>query len=151
MGTMSLHTRRPERRIPTALESAEVEPLTEAETVGARLARARAKQGLDIEEVSRRTYIRPGVLRRMEESDFAACGGECYARGQLRILAAVLKMDRDELVFAFDRESAVADPVLHDDVEWSTPLTTRHRTRTALALGLLVLVVLVVLALIANS
>jgi cytoskeletal protein RodZ len=106
---------------------------------GAWLARGRAHEGLEIDEVSRRTYIRVGVLRRMEENDFTACGGDCYARGQLRILAAVLKLDEKELLAAYGGKDAVEDRALVEDT-----VPAQHRRpgplRRGVSLGVLMLV-----------
>ena len=64
-----------------------------ANGVGARLAEARSEQGMSVEDLSSRTYIRPGVIRGIENDDFAACGGPFYARGHIRTLARTLGID----------------------------------------------------------
>ena len=113
--------------------------------VGARLERARAGHGLSVEELSSRTYIRASVLRRMEEDDFTACGGDCYARGQLRMLARVLQVDEDELVAAFDQQLSSSEPDdLVADGETATPADRRRGgwVTAGVWLGLLMLAVL---------
>src|SRR4051794_41278130 len=141
--TMSLYTERAEHPAEVADEDigtstsvpdgaapaeAENDVTTDVETVGTRLARGRAARALEIEELSRRTYIRPGVLRRMEENDFEACGGACYARGQLRILAVPLQLDADELVALFDQDVAEWDSAIEPDDTWQS--TPRRGSRT---------------------
>src|SRR3978361_2004912 len=51
---------------------------------GARLAEARSEQGLSVEDLSSRTYIRPAVIRGIENDDFGPCGGPLYASGPIR-------------------------------------------------------------------
>ena len=71
--------------------------------VGARLAEARSEQGLSVEDLSSRTYIRPAVIRGIENDDFDPCGGPFYARGHIRTLARTLGIDQGPLLEQFDR------------------------------------------------
>ena len=50
----------------------------------------RAAAALTIDQLAERTRIRPHVIEAIEIDDFAACGGDFYARGHLRTLARVL-------------------------------------------------------------
>ncbi len=72
-------------------------------TVGEALAAAREESGLSIEDVSRATRIRGELLRKIEASDFDACGGAVYARGHIRAIANVLNLDPAPIVAEFDR------------------------------------------------
>jgi cytoskeletal protein RodZ len=38
----------------------------------------------------------------MEEDDFSHCGGDVYARGQLKSIAAVVGLDPDDVVDSYD-------------------------------------------------
>src|SRR3954453_3570837 len=81
-----------------------------ANGVGARLAEARSEQGLSVEDLSSRTYIRPAVIRGIENDDFAACGGPFYARGHIRTLARRLGLEEGPLLEQFDPPHASPHP-----------------------------------------
>jgi cytoskeleton protein RodZ len=81
-----------------------------ANGVGARLAEARSEQGLSVEDLSSRTYIRPAVIRGIENDDFSACGGPFYARGHIRTLAHTLGIDDAPLLDQFDRSNGSPEP-----------------------------------------
>lgn len=72
-------------------------------SIGGDLAAAREAAGQTIDDVSRATRIRGELLRRIENDDFAGCGGAVYARGHLRSIATHLGLDPVPLVEEFDR------------------------------------------------
>lgn len=61
--------------------------------VGATLSAARRARGHSVEDLSAVTRIRPHLIRAIEAGDFAACGGDVYARGHVRALAKSLELD----------------------------------------------------------
>ena len=63
--------------------------------IGPQLAAARMRLGLTVDELADRTRIRPHVIEAIEVDDFAACGGDFYARGHLRTLGRVLGVEVD--------------------------------------------------------
>ncbi|WP_205473543.1 RodZ family helix-turn-helix domain-containing protein [Nocardioides sp. SYSU D00038] len=77
-------------------------------TIGPRLAAARERLGLRIEQLAERTRIRPHVIEAMEIDDFVPCGGDFYARGHLRTLARVLGLDAAPLLATYDERYADA-------------------------------------------
>src|SRR4051794_18248407 len=81
-----------------------------ANGVGARLAESRTEQGLSVEDLSSRTYIRPAVIRGIENDDFSPCGGPFYARGHVRTLARTLGIDEAPLLQQFDRTNGTPQP-----------------------------------------
>jgi cytoskeleton protein RodZ len=86
--------------------------------VGAQLRRARTDQGLSIEDVCRRTNIRPAVVHALEDGDLEPSGGAVYARGHVRTLAHALDLDADHLLANFDASYGAAMPkmpVLHPE------------------------------------
>lgn len=86
---------------PVAIE--EPAPVRVADPViGPLLREARERAGLDVEELSARTMIRPHVLEAMEVDDFGPCGGDFYARGHLRTLARYLALDVQPLLALYD-------------------------------------------------
>ena len=63
---------------------------------------ARLASGLSIDELSKKTLVRSGILKDLENYDCASCGGIAYARGHLRNIAKVLKIDSKELIADFE-------------------------------------------------
>ena len=63
---------------------------------------ARLASGLSIEELSKKTLVRSGILKDLENYDCASCGGIAYARGHLRNIAKELKIDSKELIADFE-------------------------------------------------
>jgi cytoskeleton protein RodZ len=70
--------------------------------VGARVSAARQSMGLGIDDLAARTKIRSSILVAIESDDFTSCGGDVYARGHLKSIAAILEIDPDELLDLFD-------------------------------------------------
>jgi cytoskeleton protein RodZ len=93
--------------------------------VGARIAEARSGQGLSVEDVSSRTYIRPAVIRGIESDDFSACGGPFYARGHVRTLARTLGIDEGPLLEQFDRRHGSLEPRMSPERTAAEPLGFR--------------------------
>ena len=77
--------------------------------IGPMIAAARHRARLSIDTLSERTRIRPHVLECIEVDDFAACGGDFYARGHLRTLARVFGLDPAELLALYDDHYATAE------------------------------------------
>jgi len=78
-------------------------------SIGEVLAAARGQAGLTITQVSQRTRIRETIIRGIEEDDFAACGGDFYARWHIRAIARAVGVDGEPLAAS------------------TTPATARHR------------------------
>ncbi len=76
--------------------------------IGPELAAARTRVGLSVDELADRTRIRPHVIESIEVDDFAACGGDFYARGHIRTLARVLGKDPVPLLELFEARYASA-------------------------------------------
>ena len=77
--------------------------------IGPLIAAARNRARLSIDTLSERTRIRPHVLECIEVDDFAACGGDFYARGHLRTLARVFGLDAQQLLDLYDDHYAKAE------------------------------------------
>ena len=73
-------------------------------SVGEALVRARESAGLSLDDVAAQTKIRPTILAAMESDDFTVCGGDAYARGQLRSIAQVVGLDPLDIVAMYDAE-----------------------------------------------
>ncbi len=125
--------------------------MTDAEgPVGARLAKARIAHGLSVDDVCRRTNIRPVVVRALESGDIGPSGGGVYARGHVRALAQALGIDAGPLLAAFDatyHTGAVPPPVLVPDTDAAevslrphAPATRGPRWPLAMAAVLIVVI-----------
>jgi hypothetical protein len=66
--------------------------------VGAKLAGARGRRGLDLDRVEADTKIRVRYLRAIEEEEWDALPGDAYARAFLRTYAGYLGLDAEQLV-----------------------------------------------------
>lgn len=72
-------------------------------SIGETLAAAREQAGLSVEDVSRETRIRSGLIRAIERDDFGLCGGDVYARGHIRNIATLVGIDPRPLVADYDK------------------------------------------------
>lgn len=104
-------------------------------SIGQTLAAARREAGLSVDDVSAKTRLRATVIRAIEDDDFSLCGGDFYARGHIRTIAALVGADPAALAAEFD--ATVANP---DDVpaasqvfesETAAPSLTRRTERHA--------------------
>ena len=71
-------------------------------SIGEVLSDARCRSGLSIGEVSHQTGIREEIVWAIELDDFAKCGGNLYARGYIRSIAAAVLVDPAPLIAEFD-------------------------------------------------
>lgn len=114
-------------------------------SIGESLAEARRQAGLTIGQVSHQTRIRESIIRDIEQDDFSACGGDFYARGHIRSIAAVVGTDPVPLISAYDAEHGPPGMIRAAEVfEPSTPIKIRERRSPSLSL----IVALVLLAII---
>ena len=73
-------------------------------SLGSLIAKARKDAGLSLEDLAAKTNIRISVLSEIEKNNFSHCGGETYARGHVRNIAAVLKADQKEFIRLYQEE-----------------------------------------------
>ena len=123
-------------------------------TIGSAVALARREASLSLSEVSERTRIRSSVIEAIENDDFSHCGGDVYARGHLRSIAAAVGVDGQPWVDEYDTEHGIAAPTATEVFE-AESVAPRRRTGTnwsALMAAALVLAVgLVVVQLTTSS
>jgi cytoskeletal protein RodZ len=121
-------------------------------SIGEVLSDARCRSGLSIGEVSRQTGIRAEIVWAIELDDFAKCGGNLYARGYIRSIAAAVLVDPAPLLAEFDTTHPAGSELLalpEPGPQEKHPLTRseryrrRHRRRvvlsTAMCLAVLVI------------
>jgi len=75
---------------------------------------ARESAGLSIDELASRISIRAGLLREMENNNFIHCGGDTYARGHLRNIAAHILVDPQTLLDLYIEEHSSESRKIHD-------------------------------------
>lgn len=81
-------------------------------SLGALIAKSRTDARLTIEDLAKLTNIPITLLRDMENDNFKKCGGETYARGHLRNMAAKLGVDERIFLDLFETEvTAPAKPI----------------------------------------
>jgi hypothetical protein len=114
--------------------------------VGEALVVARGRAGLTVAEVSQRTRIREAIIRGIESDDYSGCGGDFYARGNIRGIAKAVGADPEPLICEYDaahRSPGVLSAVSLDEL--LTPpaqMPGRRRLNWTAVLGLALLVAL---------
>lgn len=78
------------------------------------LAQARQQAGLTVAEVSARTYVRESLIRAIEQDEFSGCGGDVYARGHIRAIAAAVGADPGALIGQYDAIHGYGPATLDD-------------------------------------
>ena len=113
--------------------------------IGEALAEARSQAGLTVTEVSRRTRIREAVIRRIEGDDYSACGGDFYARGNIRSIAKAVGADPEPLIREYDevhRAPGALSAVSLDELLAPAEASGRRRLGWTAVLGLALAVAL---------
>ncbi len=114
-------------------------------SIGATLAAARRHAGLTVADVSERTRVRQPIIQGIEHDDYAACGGDFYARGHIRAIAEVVGTDPGPLIEEFDERWQSSPELTAAEVfQPSMPLRKRERHRMRW-LGFLAVLVLAIL------
>jgi cytoskeletal protein RodZ len=96
-------------------------------SIGGTLAEARRRAGLTVSEVSARTRIREGLIRAIEQDDFGSCGGDFYARGHIRAIAAVVGADARALIGEYDAAHPSDAAATIEDLPRPSPRRPRRR------------------------
>lgn len=114
-------------------------------SIGATLSAARRRAGLTVSDVSQRTRVTEPIIQGIEQDDYAACGGDFYARGHIRAIAHAVGEDPSPLIDEYDATWRSAAEVTAAEVfQTSMPLRKRERRRVrwTAAVAALVLAVL---------
>ncbi|CAN2204882.1 COG1426 Predicted transcriptional regulator contains Xre-like HTH domain [Candidatus Nanopelagicaceae bacterium] len=83
-------------------------------SLGSFLRDARESSGLSLDALSAATSIRAGLLAEMESDNFKHCGGDTYARGHLRSIAAKIGADAQEMIRMYNEEHSAEHRAIHD-------------------------------------
>jgi cytoskeleton protein RodZ len=76
---------------------------------GARLKREREASGMTEQQAAEALNLDPTVITVLEANDFAALGAPVFAKGHLRRYAAMLGLDEDEILGAYERSKQQVD------------------------------------------
>jgi len=83
-------------------------------SIGSDIRAARKGADLTIAEVAERAKLRSAVLEAIENDDFSLCGGDTYARGHLKVIAGILRIDSQSLLEKFDEKFGKFETALLD-------------------------------------
>ncbi|KJY35137.1 membrane protein [Streptomyces sp. XY431] len=84
------------------MPSGTAEQAADAPSIGRVLSAARIDAGLTVDQVSSATRVRVPIVHAIEEDDFGRCGGDFYARGHIRAIAQLVRVDGEALVARYD-------------------------------------------------
>jgi len=117
-------------------------------SLGEFLQGARESAGLSIDELAERTSIRAGLLREIEKNNFVHCGGDTYARGHLRNIAAVISVDAQTLIDLYNNEHSSEVRKIHDMLVENnvTRIPTERKTVSWKSLAIASIVLLAIIA-----
>jgi cytoskeletal protein RodZ len=111
-------------------------------SIGETLASTRRDAGLTVTQVSQRTRIRESIIRGIERDDYAACGGDFYARGHIRSIAQAVGADPAPLIGEYDKTLRAPEEITAADALRPTMAITpvrRRRPNWTVVLALLLL------------
>ena len=113
-------------------------------SIGATLGSARRRAGLTVSEVSHSTRVTEPIILGIEQDDYAACGGDFYARGHIRAIARAVGEDPLPLIDEFDSTWRSAKEITAAEAfQPGMPLRKRERRRVRWTAFLAVLVLAV--------
>ena len=119
-------------------------------TLGAEIRDARECAGYTVAKIAEITRIRETVITDIESDNFSSCGGNAYARGHIRTIAKVVKLNPDLLIEKFAKATGDFDRPMIDLLEESNVVVTRsprpqlsYKTLASVAAGVVALLVAV--------
>jgi cytoskeletal protein RodZ len=83
-------------------------------TLGSTIRDAREAAQLSIESLSESTSVRIGLLTEMENNNFKHCGGDTYARGHLRNIAAKVGINPQIFIDLYNEEHSTENRAIQD-------------------------------------
>ena len=99
-------------------------------SIGATLAAARRHAGLSVADVSERTRVREIIIEGIEHDNYAACGGDFYARGHIRAIAEAVGSNPGPLIEEFDERFRSAQEITAAEAfQPMMPIRKRERRR----------------------
>jgi hypothetical protein len=97
-------------------------------SIGEVLVNARRRAGLSVAQVSHQTRIGETIIAGIEGDDYSACGGDFYARGHIRSIAAAVGADPGPLIEQYD-SARLGPRALTDEVTepFAAVRTSQHQ------------------------
>ncbi|QLL23439.1 DUF4115 domain-containing protein [Actinobacteria bacterium IMCC25003] len=83
-------------------------------TLGSTIRDAREAARISVQSLAESTSIRIGLLTEMENNNFAHCGGDTYARGHLRNIAAKVGIDPQVFIDLYNEEHSTEHRAIQD-------------------------------------
>ena len=83
-------------------------------TLGSTIRDAREAARISVQSLAESTSIRIGLLTEMENDNFAHCGGDTYARGHLRNIAAKVGIDPQVFIDLYNEEHSTEHRAIQD-------------------------------------
>lgn len=115
-------------------------------TLGDALRAARERAGLGTDELAQLINLRPRVIAKMEENDFAPCGGDTYARLHLRNIARVTGVAENEFISLFDSSHSTSSRSIHEQLVDNNAASIKKENRKVSWKALVALSLTVVVA-----
>mgnify|MGYP000382973540 FL=1 len=94
-------------------------------TLGTEIRDARERAGYTVAKIAQITRIRETLINDIESDNFTSCGGNAYARGHIRTIAKVLKLNADLLIEKFAHSTGDFDRPMIDLLEESNVVKQR--------------------------
>lgn len=108
--------------------------------VGARLAAAREKWGLSVEETAQCLNLSGDIIRALEQDAYERLPGATFVMGYLRAYAKLLKLDHEEIIAGVCLEAEQDREIPYAREPLKRPRRARPNKRGGLLLGALLIV-----------
>ena len=120
-------------------------------SIGSDLKIAREAAGLTLEQVAAKTKLRSSLVAAIERDDFSLCGGDVYARGHIRVLANLYRIDSVYLLEIFDSSFGVSEVALDDLAQATSQNLDRRSSISWKSLSGIAAVALLVAVVVSNQ
>jgi cytoskeletal protein RodZ len=94
-------------------------------TLGTEIRDARERAGYTVSKIAELTRIRETLIKDIEADDFSSCGGNAYARGHIRTIAKIVKLNPDSLIEKFAESTGDFDRPMVDLLEENNVIKPR--------------------------
>ena len=94
-------------------------------TLGTEIRGARERAGYTVAKIAEISRIRETLIKDIEADDFTSCGGNAYARGHIRTIAKIVKLNPDQLIEKFAQSTGDFDRPMVDLLEENNVIKPR--------------------------